>query len=59
MIINPEQRVISVIPTLDEENTIGDLLHEISRFKLPVQVSALVIDGGSSDNTGKSPARGC
>ncbi len=57
MIINPEQRVISdlrveiVIPTLDEENTIGDLLHEISRLKLPVQVSALVIDGGSSDNT--------
>jgi dolichol-phosphate hexosyltransferase len=44
-------RVDVIIPTLNEEKTIGDVIEEISNLKLPIQISTLVIDGGSSDNT--------
>jgi glycosyltransferase involved in cell wall biosynthesis len=44
-------RVDIVIPTLNEAKTIGSLLQDISDLKLPIQVSAFVIDGGSSDDT--------
>lgn len=40
-----------IIPTLNEEKTIGNLLKEISNLNLPVEVSALIIDGGSTDKT--------
>ena len=40
-----------VIPTLNEGMTIDDILQDISNLKLPIEVSALVIDGGSLDNT--------
>ncbi|MGC1928729.1 MAG: glycosyltransferase [Candidatus Nitrosopolaris sp.] len=44
-------RVDVIIPTLNEEKTIGTVIEEISQLELPIRVSALVIDGGSSDNT--------
>jgi dolichol-phosphate hexosyltransferase len=40
-----------IIPTLNEEQTIGELLKGISRTHLPISLSPLVIDGGSSDKT--------
>jgi dolichol-phosphate hexosyltransferase len=43
--------VDTIIHTLNEEKTIGNLIKEISQLELPIQVSTLVIDGGSSDNT--------
>jgi dolichol-phosphate hexosyltransferase len=44
-------KVDVVIPTLNEAEVIGELLMELSNLKLPLTVSALVIDGGSSDDT--------
>jgi len=46
-----ELQVDIVIPTLNEGMTIDDILQDISNLKLPIEVSALVIDGGSLDNT--------
>ena len=40
-----------IIPTLNEEVTIGKILRDISNHSFPVNVSILVIDGGSTDNT--------
>src|SRR5918996_5906740 len=42
-----------VIPTLNEEASIGEVILNIRRlnFTLPVQVSILIVDGGSTDNT--------
>jgi len=40
-----------IIPTLNEEAAIGQLLRDIKSQKFPVQISTLVIDGGSTDNT--------
>lgn len=42
-----------VIPTLNEGASIGEVIHDIKElnFTLPVHVSILVIDGGSTDNT--------
>ena len=40
-----------IIPTLNEESSIGKLLHEIKSQKIPVKISILVIDGGSTDKT--------
>jgi len=40
-----------IIPTLNEENTIGELLQSIRSHSFPFDVSVLVIDGGSKDRT--------
>src|SRR5918994_4139747 len=40
-----------IIPTLNEEQTIGELIHNIRNHVLPLSISILVIDGGSTDNT--------
>lgn len=40
-----------IIPTLNEEQTIGETLDKVKAVKLPAFVSALVIDGGSTDRT--------
>ena len=44
-------KVEIIIPTLNEEETIGELLQSISRHHLPIEISVLVVDGGSTDNT--------
>lgn len=44
-------KVDVIIPTLNESEVIGELLVELSNLKLPFTVSALVVDGGSSDDT--------
>jgi len=46
-----EMRIEVIIPTLNEEGTIGQLIQDIKKEKLPVNTSILVIDGGSKDNT--------
>ncbi len=40
-----------IIPTLNEGQTIGNLIHDIRNHILPLNTSILVIDGGSTDNT--------
>ncbi len=40
-----------IIPTLNEEGTIRELLQTIKKQTFPVKISTLVIDGGSKDNT--------
>lgn len=40
-----------IIPTLNEEATIGDLLRQIKSKDLPLRISAMVIDVGSRDHT--------
>ena len=44
-------KVEIIIPTLNEEQSIGELLKIIHAKKFPFEVSVLVIDGGSKDNT--------
>jgi len=44
-------RVEIIIPTLNEEDSIGELLQNIRSQTLPVKISTLVIDGGSNDRT--------
>jgi glycosyltransferase involved in cell wall biosynthesis len=44
-------KVEVIIPTLNEEPTIGKLIGDIRSSILPVKVSILVIDGGSKDRT--------
>jgi len=46
-----ELRVEIIIPTLNEETSIGKLLREINSLSLPIKLSTLVIDGGSTDKT--------
>jgi cellulose synthase/poly-beta-1,6-N-acetylglucosamine synthase-like glycosyltransferase len=46
-----EVSVEVIIPALNEEQTVGELIDEINRLDLPLKVSVLVIDGGSTDNT--------
>ena len=41
-----------IIPTLNEGQTIGNLIHDIRNHILPLNTSILVIDGGSTDNIG-------
>lgn len=48
---NKDVRVEIIIPTLNEEGTIGELLQNIRVHTLPVELSVLVIDGGSTDRT--------
>lgn len=40
-----------IIPTLNEGQSIGDVIREIRNLKVPFKVSISVVDGGSSDNT--------
>jgi len=40
-----------IIPTLNEEQTIEEILDDIMNVKLAASISILVIDGGSSDHT--------
>ena len=44
-------KVEIIIPTLNEEETIRELLQSIQFHTLPVEISVLVIDGGSTDHT--------
>lgn len=44
-------KVEIIIPTLNEEDTIGELIQSIRFQKLPVKISIMVIDGGSKDKT--------
>ncbi|HET6457316.1 MAG TPA: glycosyltransferase, partial [Nitrosopumilaceae archaeon] len=44
-------KVEIIIPTLNEEKAIGDLIHSIRSHHFPIEVSILVIDGGSTDHT--------
>ena len=44
-------KVEIIIPTLNEEGTIREVLQSIRAQILPVEVSVLVIDGGSTDHT--------
>ena len=44
-------KVEIIIPTLNEEGTIREILQSIRAQTLPVEVSVLVIDGGSTDHT--------
>jgi len=46
-----EIEVEIIIPTLNEEETIGELINNIHSLVLPVKISILVIDGGSTDST--------
>jgi dolichol-phosphate mannosyltransferase len=49
--ITPPIKVEVVIPTLNEAENIKELIIDLSNLRLPVALSALVIDGGSSDGT--------
>lgn len=40
-----------IIPTLNEETGIGNLIQSINKLKIPQKTSILVIDGGSKDKT--------
>jgi dolichol-phosphate hexosyltransferase len=40
-----------IIPTLNEEQTIGEILDKVKGIRLPAYTSTLVIDGGSTDHT--------
>jgi dolichol-phosphate mannosyltransferase len=46
-----EIKVEIIIPTLNEEKTIEELINNIRSCLLPIELSILVIDGGSSDRT--------
>jgi glycosyltransferase involved in cell wall biosynthesis len=46
-----DTRIEIIIPTLNEEHTLGVLIKDIRSTPLPVKVSMLVIDGGSTDHT--------
>jgi dolichol-phosphate hexosyltransferase len=48
---NRDLKVEVIIPTLNEEQTIGEVIESIRSYALPVKVSILVIDGGSIDGT--------
>jgi dolichol-phosphate mannosyltransferase len=46
-----EIKVEIIIPTLNEEKTIEELINDIRSCLLPIELSILVIDGGSTDRT--------
>jgi glycosyltransferase involved in cell wall biosynthesis len=50
-ISNMDLKVEIIIPTLNEEPTIGSMLKGIRSSSLPLQISILVVDGGSVDHT--------
>jgi len=49
--MNTKSKVEIIVPTLNEEQSIGELLKSIRIKKFPFEVSILVIDGGSKDST--------
>jgi dolichol-phosphate hexosyltransferase len=49
--IDSNLKVEIIIPTLNEEKSIADLIHDIKNHKSTIKPSILVIDGGSTDNT--------
>ena|SRR3989338_1045176 len=46
-----EQKVEIIIPTLNEESSIRELINNIRNYNCVAQNSILVIDGGSTDKT--------
>ena len=48
---NSDTKVEVIIPTLNEEQTIGDIIRSIRSSNLHINTSILVIDGGSTDLT--------
>ena len=46
-----EVKIEIIIPTLNEEKTIEELINNIHSCLLPIELSILVIDGGSTDRT--------
>lgn len=50
-LFNENTRVEIIIPTLNEQEAIENLIHSIRSNVLPVKVSILVVDGGSTDRT--------
>jgi glycosyltransferase involved in cell wall biosynthesis len=46
-----EVKIEIIIPTLNEEKTIEELINNIRSCLLPIELSILVIDGGSTDRT--------
>ncbi len=51
VIIRKDTKVEIIIPTLNEEQTLGALIKDIRSSALSVDVSILVVDGGSTDRT--------
>lgn len=49
--MNSDTKIEVIIPTLNEEHTIGELIHDIRATALPMVLSIVVIDGGSTDRT--------
>lgn len=49
--LNSDTKIEVIIPTLNEEHTIGELIHDIRATALPMVLSIVVIDGGSTDRT--------
>lgn len=50
-ILEKNTTVEVIIPTLNEQTTIGGLIQSLRSLVLPVSFSILVIDGGSTDHT--------
>ena len=46
-----EKKIEIIIPTLNEEETVEELIKNIRSCRLPIELSILVIDGGSTDRT--------
>jgi len=49
--IDKDTKVEIIIPTLNEASSIGKLLKDIRLIDIPLKISTLVVDGGSTDNT--------
>ena len=49
--VNTNLNAEIIIPTLNEAQTITELIHDIRNLVFPLKVSILVVDGGSTDNT--------
>jgi glycosyltransferase involved in cell wall biosynthesis len=50
-IFGKDTKIEIIIPTLNEERTLGKLIENIRSSVLPLKASTLVIDGGSTDST--------
>ena len=46
-----KRSAVVIIPTLNEEPTIGEIIDKINLLNLGLKLSILVVDGGSTDNT--------
>ena len=51
IIFSKNTKIEIIIPTLNEDRTLGDLIKDIQSSALQVDLSILVIDGGSTDRT--------